>query len=72
MSTWNKLKDKKPVGDGPFLYFPVRVDAGHSIQISDGVYLRGPYVDLENTQWSEIVKPEGYKDFEDKRYQWDK
>ena len=72
MTTWNKLKDKKPVGNGPFLYFPVKVSCGYSIQVSSGGYLRGPYVDKDVLQWAEIDKPEGYKDFEDKRHEWDK
>ena len=72
MVKWSRLKDKKPTGHGPFLYFPAYVSCGHSIQISNGNYLRGPYVDVDNVQWAEIDKPEGYQDFEDKRYEWDK
>lgn len=65
MTTWYKLKDKLPTGDGPFLYFPVNVSCGHSIQISNGDYLRGPYVDRDKVQWAEIDKPEGYQEFEE-------
>lgn len=72
MTKWNRLKEKLPTGDGPFLYFPVKVVAGHSIQISNGDYLRGPYVDREEVQWAEIEKPDGYQYFEDKRWKWDK
>lgn len=72
MTVWHRLKDKLPEGHGPFLCFPVYACCGHSIQVSNGDYLRGPHADKDVLQWAEIDKPDGYKDFEDKRHEWDK
>ena len=60
MIKWEKLSDKKPEGSGPFLYFPVITDVGHTISVSNGDYLRGPYVNIDLTYWAEIDKPPTY------------
>ena len=72
MTVWYNLKDKKPVGPGPFLYFPCMTDVGHTIQISNGDYLRGPYSDIESTQWAEIDKPDGYEEVNKEIENWSK
>lgn len=71
MTVWYRLKDKLPEGNGPFLYFPVYACCGHSIQTSNGEFLRGPYANREEILWAEIDKPEGYEEFESKRWEWD-
>lgn len=70
---WNKLTDNPPTGDGPYLYFPVRAVAGHSIHTTNGAYLRGPHIaNREEVFWSEFDMPPGYDDFESKREEWEK
>ena len=72
---WNKLKDVKPEGPGPFLYFPVKVSLGHAVQISNGDYLRGRYclmeVDGIDTVWAEIDLPDEWDKFDSARYLWE-
>ena len=72
MSNWKKLTECEPEGEGPFLYFPTYICAGHSIGVCNKDWLMGCYNSHRNIMyWSYIEKPPGYKDHEDKRYQWD-
>lgn len=69
---WIKLTDKTPVGPGPFLYFPIRCEACLSISISNGDYLRGPYLpNREEVYWAEIPLPPGFEEFETSRVRWE-
>lgn len=75
MSKWKKIKDERPKGHGPYLYFPVKLVCGHSVQVSNGDYLRGEYVPLTvdgiDTVWCEIDFPEQYDQFEKTRDEWE-